>query len=220
LEVDENGTYTPPDGVTGFAPVVVDVQPNIQPLTITENGTYTAQDGVDGYSPITVEVAGGGGDPSDIDALKYIEAQHAEVVLPNAKSIKPYAFYSDKTLTSIEMPNVTSIGSNAFANCTKLAPTSLPSGLTSIGSSAFSYCAKLALTSLPSGVTSISKNAFYGCQGLTSITFEGKPNSIANNAFNGCTNLTTINVPWAEGEVANAPWGATNATINYNYTGG
>jgi hypothetical protein len=26
-------------------------------------------------------------------------------------------------------------------------------------------------------------------------------------------------VPWAEGAVANAPWGATNATINYNYTG-
>ena len=36
----------------------------------------------------------------------------------------------------------------------------------------------------------------------------------------GCTNLTTINVPWAEGAVAGAPWGATNATINYNYTGG
>ena len=27
-------------------------------------------------------------------------------------------------------------------------------------------------------------------------------------------------LPRAEGAVANAPWGATNAKINYNYTGG
>ena len=44
--------------------------------------------------------------------------------------------------------------------------------------------------------------------------------TIASTTFTSCANLTTINVPWAEaeGEVANAPWGATNATINYNYT--
>ena len=39
-----------------------------------------------------------------------------------------------------------------------------------------------------------------------------------SSAFDGCTNLTDIKVPWAEGAVANAPWGATNATITYNYT--
>jgi hypothetical protein len=40
-----------------------------------------------------------------------------------------------------------------------------------------------------------------------------------SSAFSGCTSLTTINAPWAEGAVSGAPWGATNATINYNYTG-
>lgn len=84
---------------------------------------------------------------------------------------------------------------------------------------AFQNCTKLALTSLPSGLTSIGSSAFQNCTGLTSITFTGTPTSIASNAFSSCTNLTTINVPWAEGAVANAPWGATNATINYNYTG-
>lgn len=44
--------------------------------------------------------------------------------------------------------------------------------------------------------------------------------SIDSGAFSGCTNLTSIKVPWAEGAVANAPWGATNAAITYNYTGG
>jgi hypothetical protein len=157
---------------------------------ITENGTHDVTE----FASVDVNVAGSG--DGDIGAEKYFEGGYAEVVLPNVTSIKAYGFYQDTKVTNISMPKVTSIGASAFYGCTNLALTSLPSGVTSIGSSAFS-----------------------SCTGLTSITFKGKPTSIASNAFKGCTNLTTINVPWAEGEVANAPWGATNATINYNYTG-
>ena len=130
------------------------------------------------------------------------------------------AFYGCRNLALTNLPSgITSIENEAFQNCQKLALTSLPSGLTEIGSRTFSGCPKLALTSIPSGITSIGAYAFRDCTGLTSITFHGKPRTITANAFNGCTNLKTINVPWARGEVANAPWGATNATINYNYTG-
>ena len=96
----------------------------------------------------------------------------------------------------------------------------LPSDLTKIGNYAFDGCTNLALTSLPSGVIRIESYAFSVCTGLTSMTFQGKPTTIASSAFGNCLNLTTINVPWAEGAVTGAPWGATNATINYNYTGG
>ena len=134
-------------------------------------------------------------------------------------SIGEFAFSGCTKLALTSLPSrLTSISANAFEDCTNLALTSLPSRLTSIGEFAFSGCTKLALTSLPSGITSIGNYAFQGCTGLTSITFTGKPTTISSSAFEGCTNLTTINVPWAEGEVANAPWGATNATINYNYT--
>ena len=92
-------------------------------------------------------------------------------------------------------------------------------GFTKIRTNAFYGCSRLALTSLPSGLTSIGYRAFSSCTGLTSITFEGTPTSISSKAFSNCTNLTTINVPWSEGAVADAPWGATKATINYNYTG-
>ena len=111
------------------------------------------------------------------------------------------------------------VNKSAFYYCTNLKNVYLPN-ITSIGDNGFYYCSNLNLTSLPSGITSIGSSAFYGCKALTSLTFEGKPTTIATNAFNSCTNLKTINVPWAEGAVANAPWGATNATINYNYTGG
>ena len=135
-------------------------------------------------------------------------------------SIGSYAFAYCSKLALTSLPSgITSIESNAFDNCSELALTSLPSGLTSIGTQAFYNCSKLALTSLPSGITSIGDSAFNRCLGLTSLTFKGTPKSISSSAFSGCTNLITINVPWARGAVANAPWGAKNATIHYNYTG-
>lgn len=121
-------------------------------------------------------------------------------------------------LTSLPA-GVTNIGVSSFFRCTNLALTSLPDGLNNIPNYAFGYCTNLALTSLPESVTSIGNYTFENCNGITNLTFEGTPTSVGKNAFYGCTNLTTINVPWSEGEVANAPWGATNATINYNYTG-
>ena len=90
-------------------------------------------------------------------------------------------------------------------------------GYDAIRDSAFYDCINLALTSLPSGITSIGNKAFYNCNNLVSLTFEGTPERIDSTTFIGCNNLTTINVPWAEGAVANAPWGAPNATINYGH---
>ena len=92
-------------------------------------------------------------------------------------------------------------------------------GYETIRDSAFAACTNLALTTLPSGITNIGDSAFAGCSSLVSLIFEGTPEFIAGNAFADCNNLTTINVPWAEGAVAYAPWGATNATINYGYSG-
>lgn len=127
----------------------------------------------------------------------------------------------ERTVTNPTLPgDLTKIGNYVFYYYTSLNLACLPEGITSIGDYAFAYCKNLALTSLPAGITIVNNNSFNGCTGLTSITFEGTPTEkIASNAFKGCTNLTSINVPWAEGAVANAPWGATNATINYNYTG-
>lgn len=63
----------------------------------------------------------------------------------------------------------------------------------------------------------ISNNAF-SYTGLTTVYFtgNGKPSSMAQYTFNVSKAITDIYVPWAEGAVANAPWGATNATIHYN----
>ena len=119
----------------------------------------------------------------------------------------------------VKLPSdVTAIRNYAFIDCDSCCLESLPEGLTYIGINAFAGCMNLRITSIPITVETINDSAFYGCDLLRTITFKGTPRNIASSAFTGCINLTTINVPWAEGAVANAPWGATNATINYNYT--
>lgn len=148
----------------------------------------------------------------------------------------------ERTAVTPTLPNnLTGVGEYAFYNCTKLALTSLPAGVAVVGKYGFYGCKKLAITKLPDGFLTVSNYAFYGCTsitsmefpqtlkniaeyafenctGLTEVTFKAKPSGfMGSSAFKGCTNLLTINVPWAEGAVKNAPWGATNATINYNY---
>jgi hypothetical protein len=63
---------------------------------------------------------------------------------------------------------VTSIGENAFYNCTSLTGVSLPAGVTSIGVAAFSGCIGLTSISIPASVTSIELDAFDGCARLVS----------------------------------------------------
>ena len=135
--------------------------------------------------------------------------------------IRPSAFYKCTSLQLDKLPDsLKELGSSAFSGCTSLVLTSIDNAthISALQSSVFSGCTSLELSVIPAQITSIEAFAFQNCTGLTQITFNGTPTSIHNNAFAGCSNIIEINVPWAEGEVANAPWGATNATINYGVT--
>ena len=141
--------------------------------------------------------------------------------LPENVEVIEYSCFSgcgNLELTSLPQ-NLYRIESQAFFECIDLKLTSLPERLKVVSDAAFHGCRSLALTSLPQSLEEIGSSAFLSCTGLTTITFKSKPTSFGYSVFEQCDNLTTINVPWAEGEVPYAPWGATNATINYNYTG-
>ena len=157
-------------------------------------------------------------------------------------SLGDFAFSDCSKLALTSLPSgITSIGEQAFRDCVRLALTALPSGITSLPTAAFQYCPKLALTTFPSGMTSIGAYAFRQGTGLASITlppalttigdfafanctnletvrFTSTVSAIPNGVFSGCPKLSTIYVPWSQGQVANAPWGASNATIIYDYT--
>ena len=179
---------------------------------------------LDEMAVLAGEPVGGGGDEWEEQFIAAIERDSSNPVtkLPDGVTkIGNNAFYDDKTLALTSLPSgVTEIGNSAFYSCSNLALTQLPDNLLTIGQHGFYYCTNLDLTFIPPNFERTASYAFTGCSNLKTITFRGKPISISPTTFGSCTNLLTINVPWAEGEVGGAPWGATNATINYNYTGG
>lgn len=150
---------------------------------------------------------------------KYYNNETNDVVLPaGVTTLRASAFRQHALLTNVSgLDDVTTVDSYAFADCKALTGISLPNA-TRLNSRAFYACTALASIYMPK-VARIQNQVFYNCTSLTNVTFQSTPTSIDSTAFTGCTNLVTINVPWAEGAVAGAPWGAPNATINYNYKG-
>jgi uncharacterized repeat protein (TIGR02543 family) len=120
------------------------------------------------------------------------------LTIPNSvTSIGSYAFRNCSRLTTVNFNavNCTQMGSSdypAFSGCTALATLNIGSGVTRIPDYAFYYCRGLtgALT-IPNSVTSIGSYAFYGCSGLTgALTIPNSVTSIGPSAFPGCSGLT------------------------------
>ena len=172
-----------------------------------ETGTFKVQD----FATEIREIEAGGG---DIDGL--IDGTLTEVT-SNATSIRDYAFYRWKTLSSVYFPQMTNItGKYAFQgtfNSMDITQDSFPmateigervfyssqiksanfSRVTTIGNSAFENCTNLTTVDFPEA-TSIDRNAFSSCSKLVSINLP-KVTVLGENAFQRCSNLETISLP-------------------------
>lgn len=166
-----------------------------------------------------VKPSSGGGTSDDL-VKQLVQTRGGILTIPSNIGITSIAMYAfaHSSYNKINLPEgVTIINNYAFYYCS-MSTIVLPQSITKIGTYAFGFCESLRRITFPQNLETIQSSAFSNCKWLSSVTFKGTPTKIDSTAFSICNNLTTINVPWAEGAVANAPWGATNATINYNYT--
>jgi len=90
---------------------------------------------------------------------------------------------------------VTSIGDEAFENCTSLTNITIGNSVTSIGYAAFAACLSLTNATIGNSVTSIGDHAFHSCISLASITIPNNVTYIGGYAFRWCINLTSVTIP-------------------------
>ena len=104
--------------------------------------------------------------------------------------------FRDTKITSYVIPaGVTSIGDDAFLNCSSLHSLVIPNSVTSIGKRAFYGCSSLRSLVIPDSVISIGNSAFCCCTSLSSIVIPDSVISIGDNAFSFCTSLSNLVLP-------------------------
>ena len=105
-----------------------------------------------------------------------------------------------RALSTYENSRVTSIGNNAFQECSRLTSVSFPQ-TTNIGSNAFQGCIALTSVSFPQ-TTNIGNNAFQGCYSLVSVSLGGEQSQsgrIYYSCFRSCFNLVSLKLSGGRG---------------------
>lgn len=165
---------------------LVDAKTAIGNAITAKGGTVGQNDGLEEF-------------PADIASIQGGLEMNVKFITGN-KTIPQNMFYNNH-------------GSQSYSTPYGIEEVVIGNGITSIGGNAFHDCTGLTSVTISNSVTTIDWNAFYNCTGLTSVTIPRSVTSIGNNAFYGCGNLTTITIKKPQGSISGAPWGAPNATI-------
>lgn len=115
------------------------------------------------------------------------------VVLPaGITSLPMNAFYGCTSLTSVEMPGVTTINMWSFQYCSSLKSFTVPEGVTQLMNQIFDSCTSLETINLPTTLTKFGAWTFQHCTSLKSITIPAAVNNYGSSTFNGCTALEEV----------------------------
>ena len=136
----------------------------------------------------------------------YVPNTLKEIVITTDTTIPYQAFSGLQYVESITIPDtVTSIGEQAFYNCTSLKRLNstadglfnIPESVTAIQPYTFYNCDAMTKVVIHAGVTSVGSYAFYDCSNLEEIEFAtgSELETIGSNAFQYCVALPEIQLP-------------------------
>ncbi len=118
------------------------------------------------------------------------------IVDDGVTSIGENAFYQCSSLREVVLPDsVASIGAQAFADCDGIVSVYLPATLASLGKAAFYHCSSLRLVELPEELTEISDYVFALCTSLRKVHVGEAVSKIGYSAFYACESLSNLSLP-------------------------
>lgn len=240
--ITENGTYKADGWYWGLGTVVVDVQPKLQDKTveIAENGTHiiTQDDGSDGLGTVEVVVNVESGGSADDFMTQWLNKEYeGEINCETTVAyLSDYAFNNQTKITSVTLPNITTLNTYCFKGCSALervsigAVTKIPdycfnncqslyevnlggettswSKVTTIGAHSFNSTSAFEVDLVVPLVSTISQTSIFRKSGIRSFT-GNKVQSIGTTVFADCPNLTKVDI----GETC---WATSNVFINTN----
>ncbi len=178
---------------------------NLTSVTIPDSVTSIGAAAFYGYSNLT---------GITVDENNTAYASQDGVLFNKAKTVLiQYPVGSANTTYTIP-DSVTSIGRDAFFDCSNLTSVTIPDSVTSIGSYAFMYCHSLTSVTIPDSVTSIEYSAFDNCSSLTSVTIPDSVMSIEDRAFFYCNSLTDVWYTGSESDKAGMTIGSDNGALD------
>lgn len=137
----------------------------------------------------------------DSNPLKYANSLYInnslviDLIIPyGVKKIIQRAFQGCGISSVLIPASVTTIESDAFANCRYLNNITISSSVKNIESGAFAGCVMLQVVEIPDSVMEIAAGAFEGCSGLKSVTVGDSVAVIGRLAFSGCSCMNSITI--------------------------
>ena len=109
--------------------------------------------------------------------------------------IPDYLLYENEGVTVMALPHVETIGSHAYANCSKLTTLNLGDNLKRVENAAFQYCNNITKLTFPSTIEYIGDEAFSGCNSVTEVTLGSSLKEIGVNGFYNCGSFTALILP-------------------------
>lgn len=140
-----------------------------------------------GASDVTITVVF-----KELDEIEVINSLIYVITNEAQKQAELAGYEGDKPEGTLNIPATVTINGTEYS-------------VTSIGNNAFFDCSRLQSVIIPESVTSIENDVFMACTGLQSVTIPNSVTRIGDTAFDACTSLRSITIPNSVTTIGVAP---------------